>query len=83
MTEAELTIEEIKVEMEKCKDLFNEVGDLMDGHSVGVGTIVLAKSIATVACMGGVPKDDLLDLVARAYDDIDDGLKEEGLSKFH
>jgi len=83
MTEAELTIMEIKTEMEKCKALFHEVGEVMDGHSVGVGTIVLAKSIAVIACMGGVPKEDLLDLVAGAYDDIDDGLKEESSSNLH
>lgn len=83
MTEAELTIEEIKTEMEKCKALYVEVGELMDGHTAGVGSIVLAKALATISCVGGIPKEALLGLVSDAFDAVEDGLKEEGSSKLH
>jgi hypothetical protein len=83
MTEAELTITEIKAKMEKCKALYVEVGELMDGHTAGVGSIVLAKALATIACVGGIPKETLIELVSDEFDAVEDGLKEEGLSSLH
>jgi len=83
MTQAELTIAEIKAEMEKCKALYVAIGELLDGHTAGVGSIVLTKALATIACVGGIPKEALIELVSDAFDAVEDGVKEEGLSSLH
>ena len=83
MTEAEITIEEFKAEMEKCKALFIQVGEVLDGHSVGVGTLTLAKSIAVVAVTGNMSKEDFLQLLEDAYNDCVSAQQEEGLSSLH
>lgn len=83
MTEAEITIEEFKAEMEKCKALFVQVGELLDGHSVGVGTITLAKSIAAVAVTGKMSKEDYMQLLEDAYNACVSAKREEGLSSLH
>lgn len=83
MTEAEITIEEFKAEMEKCKALFLQIGDLLDGHSVGVGTLTLAKAIAVVAVTGNMSKEDFMELLEDAYNDCVSAQQEEGLSSLH
>ena len=83
MTQAELTIAEFKAEMEKCKALFVQVGELLDGHSVGVGTLTLAKSIAVVAVTGKMSKEDYMELLEDAYNDCVSAQQEEGLSSLH
>ena len=83
MTEAELTIAEFKAEMEKCKALFLQIGDLLHGHSVGVGTLTLAKSIAVVAVTGNMSKEDFMGLLEDAYNDCVSAQQEEGLSSLH
>ena len=83
MTQAELTIEEIKAEMEKCKALFVQVGELLDGHSVGVGALTLAKSVAVIAVTGNMSKEKYMQLLEDAYDDSVSAQQEEGLSSLH
>jgi len=83
MTQAELTIAEIKAEMEKCKALYVAIGELLDGHSVGVGTITLAKSIAVVAVTGNMDKEAYMQLLEDAYNDCVSGQQEEGLASLH
>lgn len=83
MTEAEITIEEFKAEMEKCKALFVQVGEVLDGHSVGVGTLTLAKSIAAVAVTGKMSKEDYMQLLEDAYNDCVSAKQEDGLSSLH
>lgn len=83
MTEAEITIEEFKAEMEKCKALFVQVGEVLDGHSVGVGTLTLAKSIAVIAVTGKMSKEDYMQLLEDAYNDCVSAKQEDGLSSLH
>jgi hypothetical protein len=83
MTQAEITVEEFKAEMEKCKALFVQIGELLDGHNVGVGTITLAKSIATIAVTGRMSKEDYMELLENAYNDCVSAQQEEGLSSLH
>ena len=83
MTEAELTIEEIKAKMQETQELVDTIGDALDGRSVGVGAIALVTSIAIVAVNGDIPLEEIISLVTSHYEDIVSAEKEEGLSSLH
>lgn len=83
MNEAEKLVDEFKKHEETARDLFVEIGMMLNNHNCGVGMMAVSKTMAMLALMAGMPREDYMDVMADAYDDCVSAQQEEGLKSLH
>jgi alkylhydroperoxidase/carboxymuconolactone decarboxylase family protein YurZ len=83
MTEAEKLIKEFRKHEEDAKELFVDIGMILHNKNCGIGMMAVSKTMAMLAVMASMPRDEYMDVMADAYDDCVNAQQEEGLKSLH